>query len=86
MNKKKEKIDDLLEILGFKRKILPKDGNCLFRAISDCIYGTQTKNFDVRKDIISYIEKNKQFFQNYVYDESFKNYIIRMKKRTTWVY
>ncbi len=44
-----------LAALGLKFKEIRGDGNCLFRSLSDQIYGDESKHFIVRKSITAYI-------------------------------
>lgn len=77
-------IDKLLSKYGLKRKPLPKDGSCLFRAIAEEVYHTQTKHPIVRKNCVLHIQKNRKFFENYIFDTTFEKYCINMRKQKTW--
>jgi len=52
----------VLALKGLKIIEVEGDGNCMFRAISDQIYGDQS-HFDLlRQTCMSYIESEKEFF------------------------
>ena len=42
------------------------DGNCLFRSISDQLYGNENHHEEIRKICMDYISYEKGFFQDYV--------------------
>lgn len=44
-----------LSKMGYMIKNMEEDGNCLFRATSDQIYGTQLYYADIRKMCLDYI-------------------------------
>lgn len=77
-------LDQLLEELNLVRKPIPKDGACLFSAVSDQIYLTQTKHREVRKICIDFLEKNSDLFKDFVGDMTWKSYLQQMKKPYTW--
>lgn len=45
------------------------DGNCLFRALSDQYYGTESYHAKLRKDICDWIENHKTRYEPFVEDE-----------------
>ncbi|TFY74971.1 hypothetical protein EWM64_g9042 [Hericium alpestre] len=45
------------------------DGNCLFRALSDQLYGTEGYHLQLRRDICDWIEKHKTRYEPFVEDE-----------------
>ncbi|KAH9943653.1 cysteine proteinase [Amylocystis lapponica] len=45
------------------------DGNCLFRALSDQLYGTASSHLKLRQDICSWIESHKARYEPFVDDE-----------------
>lgn len=65
--------------LGFEIKQMNEDGACLFRSISDQVYGDQEFHFQVRQDCMNYIVKNRDFFEPYV-TEDFDQYVARKRK------
>lgn len=55
------------------------DGNCLFRSISDQLYGNQEHFSEIRKVCMDYITYEKDFFSDYVI-EDIDEYIQRKKQ------
>eukprot|EP00826_Nyctotherus_ovalis_P059198 TRINITY_DN8210_c0_g4_i2.p2 TRINITY_DN8210_c0_g4~~TRINITY_DN8210_c0_g4_i2.p2 ORF type:complete len:153 (-),score=23.34 TRINITY_DN8210_c0_g4_i2:461-919(-) len=51
---------------GLKIKIVAGDGNCLFRSVSDQIYGSEDFHELVRKSCMDYICVEKNFFSQYI--------------------
>ncbi|KAL6308780.1 hypothetical protein BKA93DRAFT_761750 [Sparassis latifolia] len=45
------------------------DGNCLFRALSDQLYGSPSSHLKLRQDICNWIESHKQRYEPFVDDE-----------------
>jgi OTU domain-containing protein 3 len=45
------------------------DGNCLFRALSDQLYGSPSYHVKLRQDICDWIESHKQRYEPFVEDE-----------------
>ncbi|XP_008185359.1 putative bifunctional UDP-N-acetylglucosamine transferase and deubiquitinase ALG13 isoform X1 [Acyrthosiphon pisum] len=48
------KIDELLESLGLLRHVVPRDGNSLFRCISQCVFLTQSCHMIVRQQLLQF--------------------------------
>ncbi|EGR33288.1 otu domain protein 5 [Ichthyophthirius multifiliis] len=59
------------------------DGNCLFRAVSDQIYGSENYHKEIRYYCIEYIKIERQFFENYI-DIDFDEYIFQKKQDGVW--
>lgn len=58
------KIDELLESIGLMRHVVPRDGNSLFRCISQCVFLTQSCFMTVRQHLLQYsILQTKEFSQ-----------------------
>lgn len=72
----------LKEAKGFQINDVVPDGACLFRSVSDQIYGDQDMHDVVRKRCCDYMELNKDYFQHFV-TENFKNYILRKRQPHT---
>lgn len=68
----------LSEKKGFIIKKMGEDGACLFRAVADQIYGDQEMHGAVRKLCLDYMQKNAEFYSQYV-TEDFTTYINRKK-------
>ncbi|DAZ97259.1 TPA: LOW QUALITY PROTEIN: hypothetical protein N0F65_009310 [Lagenidium giganteum] len=75
----------LLASLGCKLLEVEADGNCLFRALSDQLHGTQEHHTEIRKRIVSYIESRRDEFEPFMEDEEkFEHYCKRMREDATW--
>lgn len=44
---------------------VPGDGNCLFRSLSDQIFGTDAHHRKLRQEVCEYIEQHSEFFRNF---------------------
>ena len=91
--KKKSDIDKLEEL--FKKKlhkvnsvlhIVSADGNCLFRSISDQVYGTDKHNLIIREKCMDYIELNSVYYSQFIEggEQKMKEYIERKRKPGVW--
>lgn len=94
-NKKKSKeydnnediaILNLLASYNLEVKKMASDGNCMFRSISDQLFGDQgDHHIDIRHEVMDYFNKNKDYFSNFIEDdEPFDTYINRMKMDGEW--
>ncbi|XP_059352117.1 OTU domain-containing protein 5-B-like isoform X2 [Daphnia carinata] len=63
---------------GFIIKRMGEDGACLFRAVSDQIYGDQEMHSMVRKHCMDYIDANGDYFSQYM-TEDFAAYVSRKR-------
>lgn len=63
---------------GFTIKAMGEDGACLFRAVADHVYGDQNMHDEVRKNCMNYMNKNADYFKNYV-TEDFEEYVKRKR-------
>ena len=83
MGKKRQKYlfsDDLgLELKKFSLVAVDivGDGNCLFRSISDQIYGSQGSHAEIRQEICNHIEKRKEIYADFMTDS---NHVQIMRK------
>jgi len=68
---------------GFEIVECERDGNCLFHAIGHQIYGDANKHEEIRKECYEYMEKNKEFFAQYISDD-FDTYIKKQKQDKQW--
>ena len=59
------------------------DGNCLFRSVSDQLYGDEQYHSQIRKLCMDYINFQKGFFQDYVIGD-IENYIETKRKDGEW--
>lgn len=61
------------------------DGNCLFRALSDQIYGTPNEHLVLRKDICTFMAAHKERFEAFVDDDrSWDQHISAMRNNGTY--
>eukprot|EP01116_Phalansterium_solitarium_P022330 TRINITY_DN7329_c0_g1_i1.p1 TRINITY_DN7329_c0_g1~~TRINITY_DN7329_c0_g1_i1.p1 ORF type:complete len:886 (+),score=175.53 TRINITY_DN7329_c0_g1_i1:136-2793(+) len=80
-------LDAKLSALGLARKRIPKDGACLFRAVAEQLYYTQTMHHNVRKKCVDYIEKHKDMYEPFVCvggEMPYDHYCFEMRKSNTW--
>jgi OTU domain-containing protein 5 len=59
------------------------DGNCLFRAVSDQVYGTDQYYELIREKCMDYLVIMRKFFEPYI-GEDFDDYIKEKRKDKTW--
>ena len=62
-------LTEQLRSLGLYAAPTLGDGNCLFRALSDQLYGTPSHHQQLRKDICDWIEAHKQRYEPFVEDD-----------------
>ncbi|EGZ04601.1 hypothetical protein PHYSODRAFT_536109 [Phytophthora sojae] len=71
--------------VGCKLHEVEADGNCLFRALADQLYGDQHRHKDVRGKIVDYLEQHRDDFEPFMEDEEkFDKYCERMCEDGTW--
>lgn len=55
------------------------DGNCLFRALSDQLEGTEAKHMYFRRETAEYMRQNRSLFEPFIEDETpFHVYVQRL--------
>ena len=70
----------MLDSLGLQVKVMQGDGNCMFRAIADQVFGSSVGHMDIRLRLVNYMVKEKDIFSLFIEDdEPFKDYIDRMR-------
>lgn len=79
-----DKFLNALAEVGFKVIAIERDGNCMFRAVAHQLYGDQSGHEAVRKQCCDYLDKEREFFQNYCFDESLDQRLTRMRRLGTW--
>lgn len=61
------------------------DGNCLFRAIADQLYGTEHQHDDLRVKCVQGLESNKEIYKFYIEDDvTIDAYIESMRNDGEW--
>lgn len=92
------KLTKTLDADGLEIVEMSPDGNCLFRSLSDQLFGDYGKaHFDVRSAVCDFMEKNKGDFQVFlVFEDSddsdqdeedardFEHYIENMRQEGEW--
>lgn len=79
----------------FRRELMKKnlsikevkgDGNCMFRAISDQVYGNEIYHEIVREKCMDYISLEREFFSKFIEggEDSFDDYISMKKTLGVW--
>jgi OTU domain-containing protein 3 len=62
-------LTEQLRSLGLYAAPTLGDGNCLFRALSDQLYGTPSYHLKLRKEICDWIEGHKARYEPFVEDD-----------------
>ena len=60
------------------------DGNCLFRAMSHQLYGTEEYHDIIRKRCCDYIQLESNYFRKFIADITLSDYLKYMRKERTW--
>lgn len=64
-----QQLTEQLRSLGLYAAHTLGDGNCLFRALSDQLYGSPSYHLQLRKDICDWIETHSQRYEPFCEDE-----------------
>lgn len=75
--KKYENLETALVSRGLRIKHMKDDGNCLFRAIADQMFGDDTLHADARALIVNYMTSAREHFIQFV-TEDFDTYLVKM--------
>ena len=80
------KIKNNLEKMHFFIKKMGGDGNCMFRAVSDQIYGNEDYHYIIREKCMDYLLLERDFFSQFVEggNKEFDNYINMKRKSGVW--
>ena len=62
-------LDDQLRALGLYAANTVGDGNCLFRALSDQLYGSPSRHFELRGQICDWIGRHRERYEPFVEDD-----------------
>ena len=68
---------------NFEIQKVSGDGNCLFRAVSDQVYGTDIHYDIIRQKCMDYLQVQKRFFEHFI-EGDFDEYIKIKRKDGTW--
>ena len=70
---------------GLQVKETKADGNCLFRALSDQLRGTEDFHAEFRANCAEYIEENKELYKFFMEDdETIEDYINWIRQPAKW--
>ncbi|OQR88344.1 hypothetical protein ACHHYP_06868 [Achlya hypogyna] len=79
------RLREQLDQLGLQLVPMEADGNCLFRTLSDQLYGDQTHFAEVRGSIVEYIKSHQEDLEPFMEDEeAFDHYCNRMADDGVW--
>lgn len=72
----------VLDELNLYASATKGDGNCLFRALSDQLYGDESHHSEIRQNIMNYVEQNGDHFAAFVgeFGETFDQYLYRLRQ------
>ncbi|KAL3665070.1 hypothetical protein V7S43_009704 [Phytophthora oleae] len=70
--------------LGWEVAPIRKDGNCLFRAISDQLYGHERRHLELRRRLVDFIDLERAFFEPFVAGEGVLEYCARLREAGAW--
>uniref|UniRef100_A0ABI7YXQ5 ubiquitinyl hydrolase 1 n=1 Tax=Felis catus TaxID=9685 RepID=A0ABI7YXQ5_FELCA len=71
-------MDAYLRKLGLYRKLVAKDGSCLFRAVAEQVLHSQSRHVEVRMACIHYLRENREKFEAFI-EGSFEEYLKRLE-------
>ncbi|KAI5151921.1 OTU domain-containing protein 4 isoform X1 [Manis pentadactyla] len=77
-------MDAYLRKLGLYRKLVAKDGSCLFRAVAEQVLHSQSRHVEVRMACIHYLRENREKFEEFI-EGSFEDYLKRLENPQEWV-
>ncbi|KNC53180.1 OTU domain containin protein [Thecamonas trahens ATCC 50062] len=79
------KFQKQMESLALIIKDVASDGNCLFRAAADQLYGEVTSHAEIRAAVMDHVAANKDLYQWFVEDdEPFDDYVAYMRESRSW--
>ncbi|KAK1942204.1 OTU domain-containing protein 3 [Phytophthora citrophthora] len=70
--------------LGWEVAPIRKDGNCLFRALSDQLYGHERRHLELRRRLVDFIDLERAFFEPFVAGEGVLEYCARLREAGAW--
>ncbi|XP_055000158.1 OTU domain-containing protein 4 isoform X2 [Sorex araneus] len=77
-------MDAYLRKLGLYRKLVAKDGSCLFRAVAEQVLHSQSRHVEVRMACIHYLRENREMFEAFI-EGPFEDYLKRLENPQEWV-
>ncbi|GMF40922.1 unnamed protein product [Phytophthora fragariaefolia] len=79
-----EQVETHYAALGWAVVPICKDGNCLFRAISDQLYTNELFHQDIRRRLVDFIESDQKLFKPFIEDEEVADYCARLREDGQW--
>eukprot|EP00117_Sycon_ciliatum_P006559 scpid64172/ scgid10046/ OTU domain-containing protein 4 len=76
-------MDEFLQSTGRWRKLIAKDGSCLFRAVSEQLFHNQARHRAIRLLCVAYMRLNAETFSCFI-DEAFDDYMKKMESPQAW--
>lgn len=78
--------DDMLKDKGLRLEDIDGDGNCLFRAVSDQLFGHQHRHGDLRKICVDFMADEKDRLQYFLDEDDMKfdDYVQWIAKDGNW--
>lgn len=82
-----ETFDEMLRKRGLRLEDIEGDGNCLFRSVSDQLFGNQNRHLDLRRVCASFMSEEKDRLQHFLdvdEDMEFDDYVQWIAKDGNW--
>lgn len=74
--------------MGLAIREVTGDGNCLFRSVSDGLYGNEGRHFELRARCVAFMQANPDSFAPFMLEEegfaSFDDYLASMSRDAEW--
>lgn len=89
----KKRIAERLELFGFIERPTKDDGNCQFCAVSDQLFGNESRAGEIRQLAVHWLRHNKDWnpsgqrdgeLHKFINDEPWEDYLQRMAKDKVW--
>lgn len=77
-------LNSVLSELNMAIQEVQGDGNCMFRAIADQLYGNEMYHKELRKFAMQYILQEKEYFQDYIINGNVEEYVEYKSKDGVW--
>ncbi len=75
-----ERLRQQLKSRGLYAFEIKGDGNCMFRALSDQLYGSPSKHLELRAKTCDFIEYHKDYFKDFVDERGIDTHIRAMRQ------
>ncbi|KAI3647429.1 hypothetical protein MP228_007650 [Amoeboaphelidium protococcarum] len=82
-------LESSLQKNGLRLQQIKGDGNCLFRALSDQLHGSEDRHVEIRQMVCDYIDKHRDDFVPFLLEEDDGNtdideYVAKMRQNGTY--